>query len=332
MYKFLRGNLLSRTHFIIFTSFFTYLLISIPPELLKDRLAYYDYFYYTSDWIDSNLNLNFLIFFKEPAFRYINLILNNFFNNPITAYNFLIGVSFILFSISIYKLSNKSRFFMYFIVFNPFIMQNYFLHLRQGLALSVALIIISFFVKKEDEIYDYYKIAIFAFFFCGFIHVVSFLISLSIIILYILHNIYPKQLLITISIFIITILILSIFYFVNFIPTRFSENLSVELFKNGIGLGFIFWSLIFFYLLMFGDQNGKGWDKSAILLILYLVLYIFTTYSGRYFDTAIVYFFLLMPIFREFFKLPTLTILFYNLASWYVLIRSGLWFNSNYFN
>ena len=308
-------------YFLIYL-IFIFSCIYISNLDLKDLVAYKNSFEIAFAY------LNTISFLSEPLFTLYNAAISLFIEDFETYKNFHIFWTFSITFIACHVLGRFSYFESLVLFSNPALLQNYFIHLRQGMAISIFFLIMLLFKKR---IFSSNRNALFyasiSSLFAGFIHLSFFLIFAIFFILYFLSFLKNKET--AFSVFIPLILLFFISFNIFFAEViRNNEVFQISFFPNGIGFGFVFALLV---LIFSSSKERQGLSINWIFasgIISYLSFYMITPYAGRLFDSL---FIILSAIFKDRIPFPFASLLLMSaffLMNWvYIIYFTRIWFN-----
>jgi hypothetical protein len=266
---------------IIFLSIGYGLILSfgVPIESIKDREWYLIYAYnsYSLFLKYGSYGLISLIV-NEPVWLVINLILCQIFD-PANVVRAIIWFSATLFAYAVLKIDSRFFFFLLLILFFPTVINNYIIHLRQGLGIS--LFVLAYFCKI-------YSLRFILFILTPLIH------SSFFVILFLLASVkmferarFAVDLRVA-SLFILTITLgLTVTVAAVLLGARQGDLYGVG-FTSVSGLGFLFWALTLFLFVLQGSGFCKKHTFAIAMLIFYCVTYFFLEVSGRIFESTII--------------------------------------------
>ncbi len=313
---------------IIFNRYFLIYLIFFLSCIYVSNLDLKDLVAYKNSFEIAFAYLNTISFLSEPLFSLYNAAMSFFIEDFETYKYFHIFWTFSITFIGCHVLGRFSYFESLVLFSNPALLQNYFIHLRQGMAISIFFLIMLLFKKR---IFASNRNALFyasiSSFFAGLVHLSFFLIFTIFITLFLLSYLRNKET--AFSVFIPLILLLFISFNIFFAETiRNSEVFQISFFPNGIGFGFVFALLV---LIFSSSKDRQGISINWIFasgIISYISFYMITPYAGRLFDSL---FIILSAIFKDRIPFPFASLLLMSaffLMNWiYIIYFTRIWFN-----
>lgn len=263
------------------TSLYIYISISLPHEFFRDRDVYFVYASNSQELYDFYDGIT--VYFNEPLFLKINILLNNFFTPSNVVYIFLF---FCVLGISILLYKYSKNIFMFFLGLVFIVVCNYAFHaqfvvLRQTIATVILLYALTYLKNI--------KIVIAISFLCSFIHVSFFLIT-ALLILYEMLSRFSTN--IKSLVIIIFSAIMGIFITVvgKYLGIRQASEDHIVSGVNVGGGAFLCFSLILLYFLFLFkvDENSRRiYDFSILGLSIFIGLYFINPAAGRLMSTFI---------------------------------------------
>lgn len=222
---------------------------------------------------------------NEPLWKFLNYALGLFLT-PEDSIFLYVFISSFLFCFSVFYLAGeragKNIFFLVFLVFViitlPQVAKNYIAHLRQGVAISLFFFTWAFFKERRRGLL----------LLTPFIHASFFFVILIYFFSYYSRSIrFDKHLK---SIIFSLVFSIAGFFALDIADFMGARQIGYELADRRVsGLGFIFWSAVFFIYL---SQGKKFIEKNALGfygLLFYLSAYWFLPVIGRIFESVLVF-------------------------------------------
>jgi hypothetical protein len=249
-------------------------------DITADRDAYLNYAINANEIFNNILNYNFYnVFINEPLWILINIVLS-----------FIINVEYVPLSVGLIsyllcanfvfkKVETKYILAIIILFFMPQIYKSFLVHLRQGLA--VGIYATSFICCKKTNKYVLMTSA-------GLVHNSFIPITLFHIFCDRFSKYFSPKAIITITLLLgstIGIFLLEILQLLNFRQ----HNNYFDVVQNNSGLGFFFWSLLFFILLTSNRVTLKKNLISIIPIGLYLLLYFINPLSARLLESYLIF-------------------------------------------
>lgn len=129
---------------LLFSILYAYILANLPIDKFDDRGNYLNYLASAAELMQTYSEKGILgVLANEPLWLILNIILGTFFE-PENALQVLIFISSFIFSAAILFSGKKNYSFLFFAIFiclTPQIVKNFILHLRQGVGISIAMLI-----------------------------------------------------------------------------------------------------------------------------------------------------------------------------------------------
>lgn len=268
------------TYFPFFFSlFYASVLAALPVEEFIDRASYLSYA------VDSYLvYLRYLnkslisVPFNEPLWLVINMILYYFLDmrNVVRAIIFISSFSV---SFTLLRRFKENYIWIIFILIFPQFIKNYIIHLRQGAAIS--LFIAGYYARYPLRRFIITGLS-------PFVHSSFFFVYLM---LYFNNFVGLLKINIYIRIFIFLAFYTALIYSIQFAASQVGARQAGDLEKdviNASGLAFVFWIGILLVFLSEGPKFLKDNIFQTSVIVFYLIAYIFTSYAGRIFESAMV--------------------------------------------
>ncbi len=256
------------------------ILYSLPLTIFLDRTYYLEYAA-SSEFILINYYLSggvVSVFFNEPLWLLINMTLSLSFQ-PEQIVRIIILFSSVLFSFSLAKkLGSKNFLLVLLILLFPQVLQNYITHLRQGLALSVFMY--GILNTKRAKLYTLFAALIHSSF-----YFILFFQLLEIILVKMRLSFHLKVMAYFISsVFLITV--------VDSVASLIGDRRGGQYSSEDIqvsGLGWIFWLVFFFLLLLRNFPLFKKPNGALPIFIFYLTSYFSLAFVARIFESILPY-------------------------------------------
>lgn len=280
-----------RTIEICFSLLFGFILANLAIDGFVDRDNYLNYLStgVAIELAQANSSSSYYsIVFNEPLWLLISggLALN--FNAEISL-RILIFFSSVMFFIGItrqFSTHQKMDWLILFllIILSPQILKNYIIHLRQGLAISVFLILIPRYARPG--LLGTYPLAVAALIHSSFF--ILFAVSgLLVILAKLKFSLQLRILVVTCGLTIVALLYNQVTGFLEL--RQASEDLLAD---KGSGAGFGFWLIILSFLAISEYQirsfgNNKWLEFSVCSILLYLILYFVSPRSSRIFESSL---------------------------------------------
>lgn len=271
---------------------FGFVLASLPIDKFVDRDNYLNYLQFGAVQgllLSSDYESLIARLFNDPLWLAINLLLSlNF--DPENALRLLIfSSSYLFLKYTIKQISDEHKYtllalLIILIVLNPQILKNYIVHLRQGLAIAVFLLMLPANAKQKIDFK--YAAIIASLIHTSFLFV--FLISMSRSIFEYFRFSLPLRVL---GMTLILAIGASSFRLIALLFQARQAEIDLSAFE-GSGVGFIFWLFILGLLLSEGfkiirsDEN-KWVEYSIYYILLYLIFYFITPLSSRIFESCL---------------------------------------------
>lgn len=263
--------------YIVIALLYSFTLSLIPEVLLRDRDSYLVYATDADRIFEQFLNEGIgSVIFNEPLFLGLNYILDAFIEPAIIPSLFSFFTSFVLVCFLLKEIEGWWLKFMAVlcITFIPFLFHLQLVILRQGLALSIFIIVIMISKKEKNWVIASFMLA--------FIHSSFFIVCALMCLLYWVKNMkYSSQIIVFIGFSLL--LSFSLFFVGNMIGAR-----QVEIYQSdsssGSGLSFLLYLILLCLLLTRGEVFLKSYPYSSIAilgLICYLTLYFTSPIAGR---------------------------------------------------
>jgi hypothetical protein len=258
------------------------ILCSLPLTIFLDRTYYLEYasssgFILVSNYLSGGIVS---VFFNEPLWLLINMALSLIFQ-PEQVVRIIILFSSVLFSYALAKkLRAKNFLLVLLILLFPQVLQNYITHLRQGLALAIFMY--GILNTKKSRSYTFFAALIHSAFY--FILVFQLL---EIILVKLRLNFHLKVLAYFISSVFLIFVIDSV---ASLIGDRRGGQYSSEDIQVS-GLGWIFWLIFFFLLLLRSYPLFKKPNGALPIFTFYLTSYFSLAFVARIFESMLPYIF-----------------------------------------
>ncbi|MDM1328405.1 EpsG family protein [Myroides odoratimimus] len=280
----MKTKLLSRLVYFLFSLAVSTYLALLPSHLFKDREAYL--FYLSNmDARKERLIENGLLFY-EPLFYVLNYIVLLIFGNEESALIALVFICCITINYYFYKLTNSIKVSLILLIMLLLQQQTFGLLLvtfRQGLALALFLIIISYTSNK--------KYVVLGLFLAGLVHSTFLLLCF----LYFLLEFFKKKgWSFTKRNWIMLLVCICINFSFFFLAVLFDIRQDYSDHKVGVGGGgFLFWMIVLLYILFVKKRTVLGvvdskfnfpkfcYEFAVVGLFLYLSAYFISPIAGR---------------------------------------------------
>lgn len=300
--------------FLIFLLLYLFIVMFVVPntEITMDRESYFISFANTPDIIDRMDFLSPPILFQEPLYRVIVYWLGIFFS-PQSIALILIGISASLSIGALYKARPDLLPLIILVFFLPQFMGKYIAHIRQGLAISIFLVMYLYFKRST----------ITSCFIAGLAHI-SFFIALPILFaIKITPNKRTYAFLLSIVFF-----LSALFFFyqdifrqlVFYLNIRQGQNYSFTS-DNVSGLGFLYWFGIYIFLFM-QKRYSESRALSMNIVALYCAGYFFVNFLSRLLESFLPMIFIELKSLNT--KVCYLALTFYLIISWNSRLSSSL--------
>lgn len=259
------------------------ILFSLPANLILDRSNYLEYALSSEIILLDNYLSGGVIsaLFNEPLWLLINLALSLIFL-PEQIVRIIILFSSIFFSYTLSKkLGAKNFLLVLLILLFPQVLQNYITHLRQGLALAIFMY--GMLNAKKTKFY----VLLAALIHSSFYFILIFQL-LETILVKMRLNFFLK----VIAYFLSSILLIII---VDSVASLLGDRRGGQYSSDDInvsGLGWIFWLIFFFILLMRSYPLFKKPNGSLPIFIFYLTSYFSLAFVSRIFESILPYVFI----------------------------------------
>lgn len=269
---------LQSTIFFFFSFTYSFVLVSLPIDSFKDRSNYLAYaeksslvlIRYFNDGVLATLT-------NEPFWLLINSVLGIFFE-PEASVSLIIGFSAFIVAFSTLRSDPRNALFILLCLLLPQVLNNYIVHLRQGLAISVFMV----GWLSGNRLFKYLCL-----FLSPLIHS-SFFFILALIFICRLGQ--KLKLASDVK----SLLFLSFGLIISFSLALIAENLGTRQAEqydlsstNVSGLGFALWSMVLVLFLAQGNRFVQENNLSFGVLIFYLSTYFFVSVSGRILESVI---------------------------------------------
>lgn len=258
----------------------------------------YAYFIYSFSLLEHDAYLNYMsnsdvilkrhletgsyksVFFNEPLWLYLNIVLSKFLVAKSQLGLIAFISSFIFCYVLLSNIDNKNKvLFIVMLLFLPLVLRYRLTGFRQGLAISIFLYA-WFLNNKKNKLIIYFILP--------FIHS-SFFISLYLI--FVITYLNKIKISIYLKMFLFFILSLLVTFSLLYISTTLGARQGDSYQEVGVsnsGLGFIYWTFVFYLFF----REGKTFIKNNFIvfniLIFYLSSYWFLIFSGRIFESFLV--------------------------------------------
>ncbi len=271
---------------LIYATFLT----SLPIDNFVDRVNYFMYAR-TSRAVADFYSYSIISYLtNEPLWLVLNSFLYTFVSDETVIRIFIFVPAFV----SAYLLAAKGRYNVGLIciaLLVPGIVQNYIIHIRQGVAIAVFLL----GFLSDDRRIRYTMILL-----APFIHSAFFVVSPLFLVVEVANrfttfNVYLRFGLIVLALTIIVAFLGVIMSSALVRQVDEYQNIDTEF----SGLGFMFWSAI---LLLFVTEGSKFLERNMLqmlTMIFYLMIYFFAPFAGRVLECV------LIPIFMAGMSLPS---------------------------
>lgn len=245
------------------------LIFGYSFDLVKDRTNYQAYFKLGANLFVGGLGFDSIL--SEPGFIIFMVATSALFDNAIMAVRGLIAISSFIFSFSLLKIDRLSWGIKLLVLFSPWILVNYVMTLRQGLAL--ALFMYAYFhgsPRVKIIVYSVLPLIHYLFWI-----VIGLLVTATIIRKLKISVGVASLLFLLISCSILIVLYLLILDYDIFSSGELNKLLAVYQNKLDfeIGFGWLFWFLVF---IIFFSQR-LSFIKENYLPLLFLLLYLTLT-------------------------------------------------------
>lgn len=274
----------SPSHFYLVAIFalsltYGWVLAGLPLEVFKDRTNYLIYadqsslilLRYWSQGILTGLT-------NEPIWLLLNAGLALVFE-PETTLRIVIGVPASIVAYLVLRAEPKNFIWLLLFLFLPQVLKNHIVHLRQGVAVSFFLI--GWFANWRAMRW-------FFFLFTPFIHA-SFFFILTLLFLTAIFRKLRLAAGLRNILFIFVGLTLSIFLaaVAKFLGARQAVEYDFAV-ADISGLGFIFWSIVLFVMILQGRTFMRQYAFAIGVLVFYLSTYFFIEVTARIFESALI--------------------------------------------
>lgn len=274
----------SPSHFYLFAIFalsltYGWVLAGLPLEVFKDRTNYLIYadqsslilLRYWSQGILTGLT-------NEPIWLLLNAGLALVFE-PETTLRIVIGVPASIVAYLVLRAEPKNFIWLLLLLFLPQVLKNHIVHLRQGVAVSFFLI---------GWFSNWRAMRWFFFLFTPFIHA-SFFFILTLLLLTAIFRELRLAAGLRNILFIFVGLTLSIFLaaVAKFLGARQAVEYDFAV-ADISGLGFIFWSIVLFVMILQGRTFMRQHAFAIGVLVFYLSTYFFIEVTARIFESALI--------------------------------------------
>lgn len=302
---------------LFFSLLYASVLSALPVEEFIDRANYLSYAVDSYIVYLRYLNKNPLsIPFNEPLWLAINMSLYYFLD--------MRGVVRAIIFISSFSLSftllNRFRYnyiWVIFILIYPQILKNYIIHLRQGAAISV-------FVVGYYSRYPLKRFIITSL--TPLIHSSFFFVALM---LYFNNIIRALRVNLYIRILLFLIFYMALVYAIQIVADQLGAR-QADAIENDVtntsGLAFIFWITVLSIFLLEGTKFLKDNIFHISAVVFYLVAYLFTSYAGRIFESALVLVMIAMTELNGWRKPAAMTMMVILAINYYVANFDQPWF------
>lgn len=302
--------------FLFAMTYATY-LTSLPIDAFLDRVNYI--LYASSSYLIQAFYLGSYASYlaNEPLWLAMNIHLYEFFEVDTIIRIFIFFPAFI----TAYIVMSKRNFgflIAFAIMLIPGVAQNYIVHIRQGVAVSIFLI--GYFSNKR-------KIANYIIAISPFIHSAFFLIAG----IYFACEVFKRikfvkpQWRITImvaAIILATVFMETVMAGAAFRQTNEYRNIATEI----SGLGFLVWSFILALICSQGVRFVEENLFSVLSLIFYLMIYFFAPFAGRVIECVVIPIFFTGMMMAGWKRWAFAGIMFAQAAAFYVLNSGSYWF------
>jgi hypothetical protein len=258
------------------------ILYSLPLTIFLDRTYYLEYAASSGLILINNYLSGGIVsvFFNEPLWLLINIALSQIFQ-PEQILEIIILFPSVLFSYTLAKkIGAKNFLLVLLIILFPQVLQNYITHLRQGLALAIFMY--GILNTKRAKLYTLFAALIHSSFY--FILVFQLL---ELILVKMRLNLHLKVLVYFLSSVFLIIVVDSV---ASLIGDRRGGQYSSEDIKVS-GLGWIFWLIFFFLLLLRSFPLFKKPNGALPIFIFYLTSYFSLAFVARIFESMLPYIF-----------------------------------------
>jgi hypothetical protein len=272
---FYRYVVLSALIALVYSTFLTLL----PIDNFLDRINYFIYAR-TSQNIEVIYSQNFVSYLtNEPIWLLMNSLMYRFISDESIIRIFIFFPAFI----SAYLLAAKGRYNIFLVILAllvPGIIQNYIVHIRQGVAISIFMI--GFLSNRKAVRYTMVSLT-------PFIHSAFFIVVALFFIVEILR--FAKSINIYLRIFAVLICLLGITLFMGAIMSgalvrQVDEYQNVE--SSITGIGFLFWLSI---LIIFFSEGVAFTEKNMFQIFsmsFYLMIYFLAPFAGRILECVLI--------------------------------------------
>lgn len=255
--------------------------LNLPHHFFRDRDAYFVYASNSQEIYESYDGM--VVYFNEPLFLKINILLNSFFT-PSNVVLFILFFCLLGILILLYKYSKNI--FMFFLGFVFIVVCNYAFHaqfvvLRQ----TVATVILLYALTYLKDI----RVVILMSFLCSFIHASFFLIT-ALLLLYELIGGFStniKSLIIVISSAVMGLFITVIGKYLGIRQATEDHITSGVNVEGGAFLCFSTILLYFLFLFKVNENTRRIYDFSILGLSIFIGLYFINPTAGRLMSTFI---------------------------------------------
>ena len=301
----------------LFATIYAAYLTFLPIDVFLDRVNYV--LYATSSYFIQSFYLGSYASYlsNEPLWLAMNVYLYKFFEADTIVRIFIFFPAFITAYVVMSK-RNFGFFIAFAIMLSPGVAQNYIVHIRQGVAVSIFLV--GYFSNNQRI---GYLLAVIS----PFIHSAFFLISGIYFACEILGKLkFIKQqwrvMIMVAVVTLATVLMETVMTGAAFRQTNEYRNIATEI----SGLGFLAWSFI---LALICSQGISFIEKnlfSVLSLIFYLMIYFFAPFAGRVIECVVIPLFFTGMMLTGWKKWAFAGTMFVQAAAFYVLNSGSYWF------
>lgn len=309
---------------VIIATVYAFFLTSLPIDAFLDRINYF--IYARSSYFIQSFYINSYISYlsNEPLWLSMNVQLYRIFDEETIVRAFIFLPAFV----TAFLISSKGRLnllFLFLLLAVPGVIQNYIVHIRQGVALSVFLL--GYFSQQREIRYSLILLS-------PFIHSAFFAISA----IFFVQEIFQKfdrvnfwkraaaliaagaGLLLFLELFVSSATLQMLTQ--SFRQLDEYRNINSEI----SGAGFVLWMMILLLLVSDGLNFVEENLFSIMSLLFYLSIYFVVPFAGRIIECVIVPIFFAGMMLSKWKKWAFVGLIFVQTATFYVLNAGSNWF------
>lgn len=300
--KFFRLSISSKTLLTISIAFtYSYTLANLPFLEFQDRSNYLNYYENgVSIYEDFAARSILALVFNEPIWLVINILLKRFIPDPVSGVRLIIFAgSFLSSYFFVNSISQKRSSIITIIVLsllfilNPFFLKNYIIHLRQGFAIGIFMMGMSFRGWTKIVLIGMTPFIHSSFFFVALILQLNKVLERF---LSLLREIKINRGIVLATI-LVSVLIVSLYFdlssmlraaVVSVGDRRASEYKFKSAVESGAsGLGWLFWLFVLILMTSSSKRYLTTYSFSFYSITLYLITYFFVDFTARIFESSL---------------------------------------------